>query len=337
MEHPLLVGVGQGVGDLGADPGHRAVELRFGSEREPTMSSIASEPAAAVTGSEDSERTLPVCSAGGETGIRDGLVDRGRQRGRSGGRPGVAVGPGLLERAGHERTGQGHGTARDGTTPAASVSSDRGAALPSRQAAEPPQVVDDRVQAVPMDELHGIVVHSLVLAHAVDRHDVAMVQPPGRARFELEPLELGGAEPPGQREDLERDMAAQRLLHGLVDDPHASPRDLAENPEIAELAPCGPDEIGRRTRVRPAAGRSPLGDRLDSFHHQERGEEVDDGFGQLRVLAGVLGERGTFAPSLPLHELLGQHLDGISVGTGGQVGLGHASSSSHRRRLPKGS
>ena len=85
-------------------------------------------------------------------------------------------------------------------------------------------------------------------------------------------------------------MAAQRLLDGLVDDPHASPRDLAENPEIAELASGGPDEIGGRTRLRPATGRSRLGDRLDSFHHQERGEEIDDGFGQLGVLAGVLGE-----------------------------------------------
>ena len=71
-------------------------------------------------------------------------------------------------------------------------SSDHGAAASLHEAAQPPQVVDDRIHAVPMDELHGIVVHSLVLTHAVDRHDVAVVQPRRRARLELEPLELGG-------------------------------------------------------------------------------------------------------------------------------------------------
>ena len=124
------------------------------------------------------------------------LVDQGRPRAGAADALASPSGPGRLERAGHERTGQGHGTARDGTTPAASVVRSR-RCVAVGQAAEPPQVVDDRVHAVPMDELHGIVVHSLVLTHAVDRHDVPMVQPPGRAGFELEPLELGGAESPG--------------------------------------------------------------------------------------------------------------------------------------------
>ncbi len=34
VQDPLLVGVGQGLGDLDADPGHRAVELRLGRQRQ---------------------------------------------------------------------------------------------------------------------------------------------------------------------------------------------------------------------------------------------------------------------------------------------------------------
>ena len=38
-----------------------------------------------------------------------------------------------------------------------------------------------------------------------------------------------------ERQDLEGDVAAQRFLLGLEDDPHAAPADLAEDAEVAEL------------------------------------------------------------------------------------------------------
>ena len=43
-------------------------------------------------------------------------------------------------------------------------------------------------------------------------------------------------EPARSRQDLERHVAAERLLLGLVDDPHAAPADLAEDQVIADLA-----------------------------------------------------------------------------------------------------
>ena len=106
------------------------------------------------------------------------------------------------------------------------------------EAAQPPQVVEDLIQAMPLDELHGIVVHPLMLSHAVYRHDVAVVQPRRRAGLELKSLELGRTEPPIHEQDLERDVPAQRLLHRLVDDSHSAPADLAEQPVVAQ-APIG--------------------------------------------------------------------------------------------------
>ena len=49
-----------------------------------------------------------------------------------------------------------------------------------------------------------------------------------------EPLEMAGVEQGVRRQDLERDVAAERLLLGLVDDPHAAAADLAEDAEVAE-------------------------------------------------------------------------------------------------------
>jgi hypothetical protein len=63
------------------------------------------------------------------------------------------------------------------------------------QAPEPPQVIEDRVQAMALDEWHGVIVHAPEFAHAVDRDDVAVVEPPGRSRLEPEPLDLGGGQP----------------------------------------------------------------------------------------------------------------------------------------------
>jgi hypothetical protein len=77
------------------------------------------------------------------------------------------------------------------------------------EAAQPPQIVEDLIQGMPLDELHGIVVHPLIFAHTVDRHDVGVVQPRRRAGLESEPLNLGGREPPVLEEDLERDVPAQ--------------------------------------------------------------------------------------------------------------------------------
>ena len=68
-----------------------------------------------------------------------------------------------------------------------------------------------------------------------------------------EPARLAG------RQDLQRHVPAQRLLHGLVDDAHAAPADLAEDAVVAQL-PRGrrPRSGPRRRRVRVAVPRDDL-------------------------------------------------------------------------------
>ena len=74
-----------------------------------------------------------------------------------------------------------------------------------------------------------------MLADVEDRHDVGVVQPRRRARLQPEPLELARCRirtVPGQ--DLQRHVAAERLLDRLVDDPHPPAADLAEDPVVAQ-------------------------------------------------------------------------------------------------------
>ena len=68
----------------------------------------------------------------------------------------------------------------------------RPARSPSPRASQPPQLVQHRVEALALDELHDVEVRALVLADAEDRHDVGVVQPRRRAGLALEPADLLG-------------------------------------------------------------------------------------------------------------------------------------------------
>ena len=57
----------------------------------------------------------------------------------------------------------------------------------------------------------------------------------GGAGLAAEPLQDHPVAGDLPRQDLERDPAAQRDLLGLVDDAHAAPADLAEDPVVADL------------------------------------------------------------------------------------------------------
>jgi hypothetical protein len=183
--------------------------------------------------------------------------------------------------------------------------------------------VQDRVQAVPLDELHGVVVHPLMLAHAVDRYDVAVVELARRAGLEPEPLDLVGGQPTVPGEDLQRDAAAHRLLRGFIHDPHPAPSHLADQAEVAQLPDRFAEESGRRFGPSRQAVDLVVAIRLEPLDDHQRGEEVADLLGQLRISAGVLGQRRALAPPLPLDEFLGEPLDGIPLEVGGCVGRRH--------------
>jgi hypothetical protein len=154
---------------------------------------------------------------------------------------------------------------------------------------------------------------SLLLADAEDRDDVSMVQPGRRARLPLEPSHLVGIGQHPGRQDLQGHPAAQVLLLGLVDHPHAAPADLAHEPELAQPAGRGAGDVlgagGQRVGV---AG----GIAAEVFHHHQGGEDGADLLGQLGVLGGVVLGGGRLAASLALQELLGQGLDRVATAAG---------------------
>jgi hypothetical protein len=94
--------------------------------------------------------------------------------------------------------------------------------VPRAGGAQLAQVAQHPVQAVALDELHGVVVNALGLADAEDGHDVAVVQPRRRLRLAAEALRVTGMGPRVRRQDFQGDAAAERDLLGFVDDAHAA-------------------------------------------------------------------------------------------------------------------
>ena len=159
---------------------------------------------------------------------------------------------------------------------------------------------------------------AVVPAHAEDRHDVGVVQPRRRPRLPLEPQHLLGVGQGRIGQDLQRHAPAERLLLGLVDDAHAAPADLAEDPVVAQ--PLQP----RRGVNGHAAGGVVGAVGAEVFHPDQDGEDVADLVGELGVSPAVFVEGGSLAAALTAEEVVGQRLDGVAVlaGGGGGHGLG---------------
>ena len=130
-----------------------------------------------------------------------------------------------------------------------------------------------------------------------------MVQSGRRPSLAAEPLLDSPVAGHVARQELQRHAAAQRDLLGLVDDAHAPPADLAEDPVIADLPQwrtCGP---GIPVHLLIVLARwDPLG----LFHSDHCREELADLLGKLRVAVGVFLERGTLAAPEASRKFLGQ-------------------------------
>jgi hypothetical protein len=146
---------------------------------------------------------------------------------------------------------------------------------------------------------------AILLAHTIDRHDMAVMQPRRRARLEQEAAEVGrvGQALPGQ--DLQRHVPAQRDLLGLVDHAHPTPADLADDPVVPQLSEGRGPGLRRGRGARRLARQRPVGQR-DVLHQGHGREDRADPVGQIRIPLDVLTQRRPLPPALPLEELLGQ-------------------------------
>ena len=110
--------------------------------------------------------------------------------------------------------------------------------------------------------------NSLMLAHTEDRHDVGVVQQGRDPRLALEPKQLDRRRQSIARQDLECDAATEALLHGLVNDPHAAPANLADDPVVAQPLKHGPI-VSRTARIQ---GRRIIDPGAELLHHHQRRE-----------------------------------------------------------------
>ena len=191
------VGVGQPLRRLAADLRH-APEERRARRPESVDVETGAPPGSTAEG------------PGGVAGPRRGrLRIRERRSPRCGSRPGssrsVAAGPVAAAGTAGRRTapslrsraGRSGATRRPGRARAPAGRSPRrprsARGRPPRQAsarvAQPRQLVDDLVEPLALDELHGVVGRLAVLADLEDRHDVGVVQPRRGLRLAAEPLQ----------------------------------------------------------------------------------------------------------------------------------------------------
>ncbi len=163
---------------------------------------------------------------------------------------------------------------------------------------------------------------AVVFADAEDRHDMGVMQLSRGASFAEEPLDLPRTGVGPRSEDLECNATAERFLLGLVDNAHAAPTYLPEDPVVGQ-----PLERSLGSRSRPAIevadGR--LGFRPESFDHDQGREQVADLHRPFRMPGDVLANRGPLSPALAIQKLFREFFKGIAF----VAGVGHQQDS-HR-------
>ena len=219
------------------------------------------------------------------------------------GRGARRAGSPVVRRRGRELPAE-HRPRRPGRRPRAVRLVGRGGA--AGRPAEAAEFGEDLVEPLAGDELHDVVVHPALLADPVDRDDVGVVQPRRRPRLAAEPSEVPRVGQGVRRQDLQRDVPAERLLLGLVHDAHPAAAHLADDPVVAQTPRPAGDPAGLRAAVVGRVGADPL-------QGEQCGEQAPDAVGPLRVAVGVLRQRRPLAAAVPPDELLGQFLDRVAV------------------------
>ena len=109
--------------------------------------------------------------------------------------------------------------------------------------------VDQLLESLALEQLHDYERPSLVLPAVVDGADVGVVQSRGSPRLALEPLQRLGLGAQILGEELERHVAAQSGVLGLVDDTHAAAPELREHTIVRNS--LANHEMPRSGRRRP--------------------------------------------------------------------------------------
>ncbi len=181
-------------------------------------------------------------------------------------------------------------------------------------AADPFDLVQHDVKSLTLDELHGVVTGTVLLADAVDWHDVGMVQPGHCPRLAAEALQETGPPRRAGGQHLQSDAAAERFLLRLVHHAHAAAAYLAQDAKVAQ--PFRPRAVCRQETGRRGDGGGygqVAGRRLELLHQRDGVKHFADVVGQFRRAGDVFVRRELLAAAPALTPLFGQLLDGVAI------------------------
>ena len=159
------------------------------------------------------------------------------------------------------------------------------------------QLLDQRGQGPPLDELHGIIVDPPVATDRVDGHDPRVVEQGGGLRLDPKSRQMVRVEGRGERQDLQGHPPAQGNLHRFVNHPHPSPADLADDPEVAEHADPGGGVGGG------GGGGRVVGGRAEFPQQGQRGEQLPQRSGARGMVFQEAVDRGEVALAMAIGQL----------------------------------
>jgi hypothetical protein len=147
-------------------------------------------------------------------------------------------------------------------------------------------------------------VHAVVFADAEDRDDIRMMKTCRRSCFVLKPPQQFVIHERMVRQHLDRYVATQRHLFRLVDDPHPTTSDFAQDAIFTQM-------LGHPSRGRGGADRVLylVPTRSQSLDKCHGGEQFTNLGLIFRIPCGVFCERGSFTAAKPLHKLVREPLN----------------------------
>ena len=183
-----------------------------------------------------------------------------------------------------------------------------------RDLAQTTDVLEHALHPDADDALHRVIADPVLLAVVEDGHDVRVVQLGRRAGFGLKSAHIVEFATISRVHDLERHAGLERLVLGLIDDPHAAASKLAEQRVIAQASQAvnsarRPDDGADRLRQVVLF----LGLWLEPFEQFQRGEQFEDSRGMVGVLSGICGDIEPLATTATTQVVLHQSFDRVQI------------------------
>ncbi len=106
--------------------------------------------------------------------------------------------------------------------------------MPAGLVTQSPHLDQDFFQTLPLNELHDVVVDTIVLTDAKDRDNVGVVQAGRGARFMLEAFLLLLIDQQPVRKYFQCHTTSKRFLFGFIDDAHPATAYFAQDAVITQ-------------------------------------------------------------------------------------------------------